>query len=235
MDGTSRAAIFHNAHRQRLRPGRSAALGGLFQVHSLRTVPECLPHLPRAGPGNGFAARAHLPDDPGGEGPAADGRQFCPAHRPLPGLPRLRDGLPLGRRIRKAGGSGARTNREAITSAHSCRRLLRQLFFHDLLPSRCSIWRWRKALAILPGLGTGEGDSQLAGAEAFSGPAGKSGATVAANGETIFHRASGHSRSARRAAQISRGFLCRMHRQSFFCAARMTQRCACWRAMAAKW
>src|SRR5437773_926510 len=62
----------------RLRSRRGAALGVLFEVHPLRPMLEQLPHLSRAGRGDGLAARQDLPDDPGGARAAAAGRELCP-------------------------------------------------------------------------------------------------------------------------------------------------------------
>ena len=84
---------------------------------SLRPLPECLPDLSRTWPGNGFTPRAHLSDDSGGGGPVASWRELREAHRPLPGLSRLRNGVPVGRRVRKAGGGRAGANREVLQAA----------------------------------------------------------------------------------------------------------------------
>ena len=63
----------------------------------------CLPTLPdlrHAGRGDGLAARAHLPDEGGARG-RARARGGAAVHRQLPGLPGVRDGLPVGRRVRR--------------------------------------------------------------------------------------------------------------------------------------
>ena len=64
-------------------------------LRALRPVSERLPHLSRAGPGDGFAARPHLPDGAGGQRRAH--HRPTRAHRAVPGLPRLRIGVPFGR------------------------------------------------------------------------------------------------------------------------------------------
>ena len=69
----------------------------LRALRSLRPVPESLPDLQIVGPGSRFAARTHSPDRSGGPGPAAAGRFLRKAYRPVPGLPRVRDGVPLRR------------------------------------------------------------------------------------------------------------------------------------------
>ncbi len=58
------------------------------------------------------------------------------AHRPVPGLPRLRIRLPFGRAVRAHGGSGARSNRSPTERAGPCAQVLPQLVFGRLLHSR---------------------------------------------------------------------------------------------------
>ena len=89
-------------------------LGAVFQVHPLRAVPAAVPDLPRAGARSRFAARAHLPGAAGGRGAAGDRRLVCHPHRPLPGLPRLRDGVPVGRAVRPDPGAGAGGDRDKL-------------------------------------------------------------------------------------------------------------------------
>ena len=80
-------------------------------MRALRTVSERVPHLSRAARRNGFAARPHLPN-----GASCRRRADQPflhrAHRALPGLPRMRNGVSVGRAIWAIGGGGARRNRK---------------------------------------------------------------------------------------------------------------------------
>src|SRR5687768_923978 len=79
-------------------------------MRPLRLLPARLPHLSELGSGDGLAARPHLPDEglPRGARLTLGGRG---AHRPLPGLSRLRHGLPVGREIRPADRADARRAR----------------------------------------------------------------------------------------------------------------------------
>ena len=71
------------------------------------------------------------------------------AHRSVPGLPRLRNGVPFGRSIRPPGGSRARRYRAANAGVHWPTRLLRNLVFEHMLPSRArSALRRRSALRL---------------------------------------------------------------------------------------
>jgi hypothetical protein len=79
---------------------RQARIFRLFALRTLRAMPQPLPHVPPVGTGSGFAARAYPADRVGGPGKAGAGRFVRRAHRPLPRLPRLRNGVPLGRRVR---------------------------------------------------------------------------------------------------------------------------------------
>ena len=82
----------HDAARQ------EAAQG----VRPLRPVPRLLPDLSRARPRGRLAARPHLSDPPGLRGQDQPRRPRLPrAHLRLPGLPRLPDGLPVGRPVRR--------------------------------------------------------------------------------------------------------------------------------------
>ena len=112
--------------RPYLRSRRQAPPGGSGPVRALRAVPERLPHLSRARPGDGFAARPHLPDGAGGGGRAH--QPFVHrAHRAVPGLPRLRERLPFRRAVRPAGGGRARGNRRRQCSAARSAQRMRQL------------------------------------------------------------------------------------------------------------
>ena len=107
---------------------RRAAAVRSGPLRPLRPVPERLPHLPRTGPGDGFAARPHLPDGAGGRRRAH--HAFLPrAHRPVPGLPRLRIGLPFGRALRPHGGRRARGNRSARAARAAGGRLAAHFVF----------------------------------------------------------------------------------------------------------
>ena len=75
------------------------------RLRALRVLPAHLPDLPAVGRGDGLPARADLPDEPGGEGRDRPGRPVRHAHRPLPGLHGVRDGVPVGRAVRPAAGS----------------------------------------------------------------------------------------------------------------------------------
>ena len=106
---------------QRIFRPRQTGIRRLLALRPLRPLPEPLPHVSPLGTGSGFAARAHPPDGAGGPGQARTGRIFRHAHRPLPRLPRLRDGLPVRRRIRQARRDGARANRAELQAALSFR------------------------------------------------------------------------------------------------------------------
>src|SRR6185437_1476158 len=90
------------------------ALPGLCAMRSLRAVPEPLPYLPALGSRGRFAARTIAADGAHRSRATHAGRRFCDAYRPVPGLPRVRDGVPFRRRVRKIGRVGARANRTEL-------------------------------------------------------------------------------------------------------------------------
>ena len=67
--------------------------------------------------------------------PPRTGRRVRHAHRPLPRLPRVRDGVPVGRRIRKVGRAGARADRAAIIAGRSLRASRAISFIAGCFPS----------------------------------------------------------------------------------------------------
>src|SRR5438093_13732888 len=78
-----------NPRGERLRGGRKARVGLLFQVHPLRTLSERLSDLPGAQRRDGFSARTNLSDDPSRARPIAARRKFRSAPGLVPRLPRL--------------------------------------------------------------------------------------------------------------------------------------------------
>src|SRR5262249_51905011 len=76
-------------------------------------LPALLPDVLRAGHRDGLAARADLPDPVARRGTHRADRLHRAPSRPLPGLPRVRDGVPLGRALRSAHRGGARGDRAA--------------------------------------------------------------------------------------------------------------------------
>ena len=83
----------------------------------------CLPdlsELPAARPGDGFAARAHLPDEGGRRGPrGASSAGVVAALRYLPGLHGVRNGVPVRRAVRAAHRGDARGHRASPPRARS--------------------------------------------------------------------------------------------------------------------
>ena len=86
-------------------------------MHPLRAVPAAVPDLPGAGAGSRFPARAYLPGVAGGRGAVADWRLICHPHGPLPGLPRLRDGVPVGGAVRQDPGASPGGDRVNVSAS----------------------------------------------------------------------------------------------------------------------
>src|SRR5262245_46072220 len=80
-------------------------------MRALRLLSARMPHLPVLGPGDGHAARAHLPDEGSLRRPPAAVGHSGAALRSLPGLPGLRERLPIGREIRRADRADPRRDR----------------------------------------------------------------------------------------------------------------------------
>ena len=97
----SRAARAHATHHRRRalaaggRPRRGGDGGRGRELRALRLLPPGLSHLSGARRGDGLAARAHRADEGGARGSASD-RGRGAVRRSLPGLSRLRAGLPVG-------------------------------------------------------------------------------------------------------------------------------------------
>ena len=83
-----------------VRRQRAARSRGHPRLRALRDLPAPVPDVPRAGPGDGLAARTHLPDARRHRGAHRPHRELRPPHGPLPRLPRVRDGVPGGRPVR---------------------------------------------------------------------------------------------------------------------------------------
>src|SRR5713226_6989882 len=94
-------------------PWPSSHLRGLRPLRPLRPLPQRLPHLSPLEPRSRLAPWPHPPHDPGRVAPATHHRFFRRAHRQMPRLPRLRNRLPLRRRIWKT--------RRALPRAHRTR------------------------------------------------------------------------------------------------------------------
>ena len=73
-----------------------------------------MPHLPAVGSRSGFASWTDSSDGPRGRRTATARRLLCPAHRPMPRLPRLRNGMPCGRGVRQASGSSSGADRAEL-------------------------------------------------------------------------------------------------------------------------
>ena len=89
----------------------------LCALRSLRPVPESMPDLQTLGPRSRFAARPNPPDRAGRSRPAPAWRILRETYRPVPGLPRVRDRMPLRRRVRQTGRSRARADRAELPAA----------------------------------------------------------------------------------------------------------------------
>ena len=117
--GNSYSTVDDSTVVSEIAPDRPQA-GRSGPLRALRPVPERLPHLSRAGPGDGFAARTHPPDGAGGRGRAHHARPTSNTSScawPAAAAKRL----PFGRALRPAGGSRARRNRNAPRSARGRR------------------------------------------------------------------------------------------------------------------
>jgi hypothetical protein len=77
-------------------------------VRALRDLPAAVPDVPGARPGDGFAARPALSHPRRRRRARRAERHLRPPPRPLPGLPRVRDRVPVGRAVRIAPRSHAR-------------------------------------------------------------------------------------------------------------------------------
>ena len=73
------------------------------------------------------------------------------AHRPVPGLPRLRIGVPLGRALRPDGGRRARRDRSAASARLVRAQAVQRFVFAHLLQSRGWLTRGRHAAVPLRG------------------------------------------------------------------------------------
>ena len=104
-----------------------------------------MPHLSRAGHGNGFAAGPHLSNAAGGRGQACAGELLRHPHRSLPRMPELPDCLSLRRAIRKlAGAQRARRSRRTIRRPWLARKLREH--FYGRCCRRSASWRDRRKL-----------------------------------------------------------------------------------------
>src|SRR5437879_4048559 len=78
---------------------------------ALRVLSAGVPYLCFMGPGNGFAARADLPDEDSERGRGGNECKLGKPLRQLPGLHGLHDGVPFGRGLRKTHRGHTRANR----------------------------------------------------------------------------------------------------------------------------
>src|SRR6266436_4300153 len=80
-------------------------------MRALRILFAGMSHLCFVGPGNGFTARPHLPDEARERRRRRNECELGEPFRYLPGLHGLHDGMPLGRGLRKTHRGHARTDR----------------------------------------------------------------------------------------------------------------------------
>ena len=95
---------------------RRGGAGAAAQLRALRLLPAGLPHLPHHRQRARQSARPHLPDQADGRGRGGDRHHPHPP-RPLPHLPRLRERLPVRRRVRAADRPRPRTRRGTRAAA----------------------------------------------------------------------------------------------------------------------
>ena len=135
----------HAHHPATLGPARRGTWRRRVVVRALRLLPAGVPDLPGARRGDGLAARPHRADEGGARRRAAAGRRAA-AHRPLPRLPGLRDGLPVRRPLRRSHHAVPRAPRERARGARWSRALQRGAAARD-----AAVSPRRFALGAAPG------------------------------------------------------------------------------------
>src|SRR5712692_10115683 len=132
-------------------PWPSSHLRGLRPLRPLRPLPQRLSHLSPLEPRSRFAPWPHPPNDPGRVAPASHHRIFRRSHRQMPRLPRLRNCLPLRRRIWKTRRALPRAHRTRL-SPLLARHRHAQLRFPPPAPRSASHHRRRTRSSLLPTL-----------------------------------------------------------------------------------
>ena len=87
-------------------------------MRALRVLPAGLSDLRSLGQRNGFAARAHLPDEDGERRRDRHDRSMGPAHRQVPGVHVVHDGLSVRCRLRQAHRGDASAGRTPAPALH---------------------------------------------------------------------------------------------------------------------
>ncbi len=178
----------------------------------------------RAGHGDGFAARSHLPDGASGRGQAGTRRFFRDPHRPLPGLPELPDRLSLGRALRQPAGERTLADRGKLPASMAATQVRRH-FYGNVLPSFSRLARMRRLLRFyqrsgLQSLARASGLLKLLGVAELD--------ALSPHIESDFSfRDLGTVFPAEGRAARPRGFADRLHRQRGLCGTESRHRFAC--------